>query len=202
MLRLMIPALAAWTILPAGAFRSDLSVPVGGEVGARAPEVADTSPPVEVSPVARDLPEGAARAFELFRSLEGEWVVESTAGWVGEVRFEVVGAGSAVMSRSQIDPHGEQVMLTVVHPDGARLLLTHYCVAGNQPRMMADEWSEDGRRVVFRFLDGTGLASRDEGHMDAAEYRFVDDDHFVSRWSWSEDGREMWFEEIRYRRTS
>lgn len=146
------------------------------------------------------LPDGAARAFAAFRALEGEWAAESTAGWAGEVRFETVGAGSAVVSRSRVDPHGEQTMATAIHPDGGRLLLTHYCFAGNQPRMVAEEWSEDGRSVSFRFLDGTNMVSRDEGHMDAAEYRFVDEDHFVSRWSWYQDGEERWSEEIHYRR--
>jgi hypothetical protein len=91
-------------------------------------------------------------------------------------------------------------MLTAFHPDGDRLLLTHYCVARNQPRMVAAEASDDGRSIRFAFVDGTSMESRDDGHMDAAEYHFIDSDHFTARWSWYEEGQESWFEEIHYRR--
>jgi len=161
---------------------------------------ASSGEPPPANPPGAARSDAAARVFDSFRALEGEWLAESTAGWAGEATFETVGSGSAVVVRSRVAPHGEQIMLTVVHPDRGRLLLTHYCVAGNQPRLVAEEWSEDGRSVSFRFLDGTNMLSRDEGHMDAAEYRFVDQDHFTSRWSWSQEGREKWFEEIHYRR--
>jgi hypothetical protein len=85
-------------------------------------------------------------------------------------------------------------------PDGDRLLLTHYCVARNQPRLVLKESAEDGQLLRFQFLDGTNLPSRDHGHMDKAEYRFVDRDHFTSRWTWYQDGQESWMETIEYRR--
>jgi Tol biopolymer transport system component len=40
------------------------------------------------------------------------------------------------------------------------------------------ECSDDARTQRFAFLDATNLPSRDRGHMDQAEFRFVDDDHF------------------------
>jgi hypothetical protein len=56
------------------------------------------------------------------------------------------------------------------------------------------------RRVTFTFLDATSLPSRAKGHMDKVIFDFIDDDHFDSRWTWYQDGKERWLEEIRYER--
>jgi hypothetical protein len=87
-------------------------------------------------------------------------------------------------------------MATAIHMDGERLVLTHYCVARNQPRLVATDISDDGRRIVFTFLDGTGMASRDTGHMDKAVFELIDDDHYTTHWTWYSKGEERWMEKI------
>jgi hypothetical protein len=89
-------------------------------------------------------------------------------------------------------------MLTVFHLDGGRLMLTHYCVARNQPRLVATAISPDLSTITFTFRDGTNLPSREAGHMDQAVYRIEGKDRYTSRWTWSQDGKERWMEEIRY----
>jgi hypothetical protein len=91
-------------------------------------------------------------------------------------------------------------MVTMFHMDGDRLMLTHYCVAKNQPRMTARSISDDGNEITFEFLDGTNLPSRDKGHMDKAVYKFVGDGRFTTRWTWYQDGKESWMEEVEYRK--
>jgi len=73
-------------------------------------------------------------------------------------------------------------------------MLTHYCVAKNQPRMVAREIGAGGASAVFTFLDATGIPSRDSGHMDRAAFSFQDGDHFTSKWSWYRDGKDQWME--------
>ena len=87
-------------------------------------------------------------------------------------------------------------MATVFHLDGDRLLLTHYCVARNQPRLVATSISEDGRRIEFAFLDGTNMPSRDVGHMNRAVFTIESVDRYRSRWTFSRGGQEQWMEEI------
>jgi len=84
--------------------------------------------------------------------------------------------------------------------DGDRLLLTHYCEARNQPRLVLSRVEDDGRTAVFSFLDGTNMASRDSGHMDKVVIRFQDDDHYTSQWTWYQGGEERWLEEITHTR--
>jgi GH24 family phage-related lysozyme (muramidase) len=141
----------------------------------------------------------ARAAFERFRALEGSWRGKSTKGWTDTAVFRTI-AGGSVVTETSFDAHPGETMLTAYHLDGDRLLLTHYCVAQNQPRLVASTIEEGGGTVTFTFLDGTNLPSRDRGHMDKAVFRFEDADHFTSRWTWYQDGTERWMEEIRMER--
>jgi hypothetical protein len=140
-------------------------------------------------------PAMAKATFERLAHLEGRWIGHSTRGWTETVNYQVIAGGSAVVETS-FDAHPGETMLTIFHLDGDRLLLTHYCVAGNQPRLVASTFDNGGKTVTFTFLDSTNLPSRDRGHMDKAVFTFVDDDHMTSRWTWYQDGREQWLEEI------
>jgi hypothetical protein len=151
-------------------------------------------PPPTVSPA------DALAAFARFKALEGSWEGVSSKGWTERVTFQAIAGGSAVIETS-FGAHPGETMVTAFVPDGDRLLLTHYCVARNQPRLVATEVDDDVKFVAFTFLDATNLPSRDQGHMDAATFRFVDDDHVTTRWTWYEDGKEIWMEEIRMSRS-
>lgn len=139
----------------------------------------------------------ASRAFERLKSIEGEWDGRSTKGWVDTNTFQVIAAGSVLMGRS-FDSHANETMVTMYHLDGDELMLTHYCVARNQPRLRATTISPDGRTIELTFRDSTNLPSRDRGHMDRVVMTFVDDDHFTSQWTWYQDGKEKWMEKIEY----
>jgi hypothetical protein len=137
----------------------------------------------------------AAGVFERLKGLAGRWAGRSTKGWTDTAEIVVIANGSVVEQRSFESHPGEQ-MRTLFAMDGERLVLTHYCVARRHPRLVASEIEDGGATVTFTFLDGLNLPSRDLGHMDKLVLRFQDDDHYVARWSWYQDGRERWMEEI------
>ena len=137
----------------------------------------------------------ARAGFERLKSLAGTWEGRSTKGWVETLRYEVIASGSTVLETSK-GAHPGETMVTAFYLDGNRLMLTHYCVARNQPRLAATEFTDDGRTVIFTFVDATNLPSRDQGHMDQAVFHFVAPDRIVSRWTWYQDGRQTWFEDI------
>ena len=134
-------------------------------------------------------------AWGQLKGLAGTWNGRSTKGWTERLRYEVIAGGSVVLETSE-DAHPGEKMATAFYLDGERLMLTHYCVARNQPRLEATSFSNDGKTVVFTFVDATNLRSRDQGHMDKAVLTFESPDRVVSRWSWYQDGRETWFEDI------
>ena len=106
-----------------------------------------------------------------------------------QVSFKVVSGGSAVMS--EIHGHGPENMISMFHLDGPnRLLMTHYCGAGNQPRMQASV-SPDGKTITFTFVDATNLASPDAGHMQRMVLTMLDDNHHTEEWTFVDHGKEM-----------
>lgn len=141
----------------------------------------------------------AQNGFELFKKLDGRWIGRSTKGWTEEITFKTIAKGSVVVENS-FDAHPNETMMTMFHLDGPRLLLTHYCVAGSQPRLAATAFDDNGRAITFTFLDATNLPSRDKGHMDKAVFRFKDENSFSSQWTWYQEGKESWMEEIQYER--
>ena len=80
-------------------------------------------------------------------------------------------------------------MITMLHLDGSdRLLLTHYCSMGNQPRMVASA-SPDGKTVTFKFLDATNLATPESGHMDRVVIAMADANHHTEEWNFVDHGK-------------
>ena len=151
-------------------------------------------------------------AFERLRAQAGTWEGRSTLGWRATCTIEPIARGSAVVQRSGFEAHPGETMLTVYHMDRGELLLTHYCVAGNQPRLRATRFADGGREVAFTWLDGTNLASRDEWHMDEVVLRFAAPDApgapgapvapgaFAATWSSYQAGEQRPMEEISYSR--
>ena len=142
----------------------------------------------------------AELGYERFKSLAGTWRANSTKGWSEEITIEVIANGSVVMSTTTFRDAPDRKMVTMYSLDGSNLVATHYCEARNQPHLMATEIDGDASTIRFTFVRGGNLASRDEGHMDEAIFRFAGDDEFSSQWTFYRDGGEDWMEEIHYRR--
>jgi predicted enzyme related to lactoylglutathione lyase len=128
-------------------------------------------------------------AFEQFKKLVGDWVTVGDDGKVSDKvtnTFRLAGAGSAVVET--MFPGTDHEMVTVYHLDGDDLLLTHYCAAGNQPRMKAER-TGDVKTVAFKFAGCTNLKSENDMHMHDATFRFIDNDHVRSEWTNYQDGK-------------
>ena len=136
-------------------------------------------------------------AFARLKTLVGEWEAQTQMGKV-HVSYELIAGGTAIVERES----GEKIpaMLTVYYIDGDRLLLTHYCMAGNQPRMQARRFDAATGEVEFQFLDATNLASPAAGHMHNAKIRVLDDTHFSAAWQFYEDGKPKMTETVQYQR--
>ena len=131
----------------------------------------------------------AQKAFAAIKNLHGMWEHKAADGHTVQVSFKVVSGGSAVMS--EILGEGPEDMITMFHLDGPeKLLMTHYCGSGNQPRMQA-RVSPDGKTIRFDFFDATNLSAPDAGHMQKMVLTLVDENHHTEAWTYLDHGKEL-----------
>ena len=127
-------------------------------------------------------------AFDRFAALAGDWVAAESGEMVKKgdlvARYRLTGAGTAVVE--ELFPGTPHEMLTVYHRDGEDLVLTHYCMTGNQPRMRARP--TDAARIAFAFDGGTNLDPARDQHMHSASFEFVSADEIRSQWVEHEGG--------------
>ena len=134
--------------------------------------------------------QGSSPALARFAALAGEWVGKGTHGDLvhdARVSYKVTSGGSVVVET--IDPGGDHEMVTVIHPDGDALLLTHYCMIGNQPHMKATPKSGDNK-VAFDFVKATNMKSDKDMHMHSVTFTFVDKDTLKTEWTNYNEGKE------------
>ncbi|HTQ58422.1 MAG TPA: hypothetical protein VMI94_28365 [Bryobacteraceae bacterium] len=136
-------------------------------------------------------------AYARLKTLVGEWEADTAMG-KAHITYQLIGGGTSLVERESAEKMPE--MLTVYYLDGGRLLLTHFCMAGNQPRMQARSFNPETGEVDFRFLDATNLATPDAGHMHNAKIRIADNNHFTSEWEFYENGRRKMTESFQYTR--
>ena len=77
-------------------------------------------------------------------------------------------------------------MVTVFHLDRGRLVLTHYCSAGNHPRMRARTTTSPDQPLEFATFDVANLGHAAEGNMQAMSMRFSSANEMVQTWVWRE----------------
>ena len=67
------------------------------------------------------------------------------------------------------------------------MVLTHYCMEGNQPRMRAR--APAGARVAFAFDGGARIDPRRDRHMHSAWVEFVGADEIRNEWTEHAQGK-------------
>jgi hypothetical protein len=145
--------------------------------------------------------QGAAASFARLKSLAGEWKGESGKGKKVRLTYQVIAGGTAVLETFRWEG-SDADMTTVYHLDGDTLMLTHYCVSNNQPRMRAASpaAAADANVLQFDFIDGTNLANPGAGHMHKATLRFLDGDRIGNAWTYFKDGKDAFTETGTYER--
>lgn len=144
--------------------------------------------------------EDAQAGFEKFKAMVGDWEGANEQGVKIRHRYSLIGGGSVVMEESWFDAHKGDMMVTMYSLHEGKLILTHYCVAKNQPRLVATAFKDGGAKVEFTFMDATGIPNREQGHMDKAIYEFFGKDRYKTRWTWYSKGKEQWMEAFELKR--
>ena len=120
----------------------------------------------------------AAPGFEKLKSLVGEWRGRDGEGKVVEVAYSLTAGNTAVMETLKMADGLS--MVTIYHPHGEKLMMTHYCILNNQPRMQG---AGDDRSLTFSLVDVTNLPSPNAPHMRKLVLSFPDKDHLKHEWT-------------------
>jgi hypothetical protein len=133
----------------------------------------------------------AQKSFDKLKTLEGTWegrvtVVPSQSDMMGTVHttLRTTSMGNAIVHEMRGEGRKDDP-ITMIYMDGDRLMLTHYCDAGNRPRMVG-KIAGDGKTVEFEFVDLAG--GTEYGHMHHAVFTTIDADHHTEDWTYMEPG--------------
>jgi hypothetical protein len=116
-------------------------------------------------------------SLEKMKKLAGTWVAADKDGKPTDQIVSIIkltAGGSAV--HETLFPGQPQEMVSIYTVDGSDLVMTHYCILGNQPRMKADPKSP-ANQIIFQFAGGSNLDPKKDKHMHEATLTIVDDDH-------------------------
>jgi len=130
-----------------------------------------------------------APGFDKLKSLVGVWEGKDKEGNPVTVSYKLVSAGTSLMETMDMAEHKES-MVTMYHVDGDKLMLTHYCSVGNQPRMRAERIGDKDSNIAFSFIDGTNISSAADARMHKLVLTFVDNDHLTHEWTMRKDGKD------------
>src|SRR5581483_667007 len=132
----------------------------------------------------------AQNTFDRMKTLAGEGqgsvtttpaeISQNMQGSTLHITLRTTSSGNAILHEMN-SPGMKDDPITMLYLDNDRLLLTHYCDAGNRPRMVAHA-SPDGRTIEFTFLDLAG--PNEHGHMDHAIFTFIDANHHTEDWTY------------------
>ena len=131
----------------------------------------------------------ASAAFNRLKTLQGTWRAADPSRSKARTTFDVIARGTVLAERyaNPAMPGGGE-MLTAYHVDGDALVLTHYCIARNQPTLRAARFDAARDEIEFEFVRAANLASPGAGHMRRAKYRLLGPDRFVTEWEYFENG--------------
>jgi hypothetical protein len=128
----------------------------------------------------------AQKAFMKLKALAGSWegVLSGTGtpfdGSTMHFTLRVTSTGNALLHEMTGLPGRPDDPITMFYLDEDRLLLTHYCDAGNRPRMTGKA-SSDGKTLEFDLLDVAG--STQKGYMRHVVFTLIDADHHAEDWT-------------------
>lgn len=139
---------------------------------------------------AQTAPLNAAAAFERLKTLQGEWEGPAKNGQRAKSTFELTAGGTVLLERYENPamPGGGH-MATAYFVEGGSLVLTHYCIAKNQPTLRAETYDPASGSLQFEFLRASNLAGEGAGHMRRAMYRLEGGDRFTTAWEYFDKGK-------------
>jgi hypothetical protein len=119
--------------------------------------------------------------FETMKKLVGDW--EGTSDMHGKeakvtTSYSLTSGGTVIMEK--LGAGTDHEMVSMIHNDGDKLALTHYCSMGNAPKMSLKK--ADDKEIVFEMTKPSGVKSMSEPHMHKVTLTMPDENTLHQEW--------------------
>ena len=124
-----------------------------------------------------------AETFERLKTLVGRWSGTTDTGRTIDVAYKLVANNTVLVETWELAPQRES--LTLYHMDNGKLIATHYCPIGNQPRLEL----QDGRdeTYTFAFVSASNLPAAGHARQTRFELRLKNDGTFWRSETYTEE---------------
>lgn len=131
----------------------------------------------------------AEESFAALKALAGHWkgTAKGDPDFAVEAIYRVTSGGSAVMET--LAPGSEHEMVTLFHLERGALVATHYCSAGNQPRLRLVSGGKS--QWVFDFDANCAVDPAKDMHIHGADIQLAEDGTLHETWIAHQDGQEV-----------
>jgi len=138
-------------------------------------------------PVFSDMPQQplpSSESFDALKALQGTWVGMADADHDGKkesvkLTYRSTSAGSAL--EETVFAGSSHEMISIYTLNKGKVMMTHYCALGNQPRMQ--EVSASKSQIKLEKKEVGNMKDPKEPHMGALMVTIKDKDHFEQAWT-------------------
>lgn len=126
--------------------------------------------------------------FERLKSLAGEWQGTSKTGEESDplvAEYVVSSGGTIVIER--LFAHTPHEMVSIYEEDGGKVVMTHYCMLRNKPKMSLT--SADNNTMRFDLTTGNDFDASKDRHMHSLIVAFEGDDEIQQQWTCFNEGK-------------
>ena len=134
------------------------------------------------------MPGPGSQELQKMKALAGRWEGTTTTAGKTEpaaVEYSVTSGGSAVVEK--LFPGTPHEMVSVYHDEGGKLMMTHYCMLGNQPKL-ALQGVEKGV-FDFELASGNSFDPAKDRHMHSLKLVFEGDQRLTQQWACFTNGQ-------------
>ena len=131
----------------------------------------------------------SSKEFEMLKTLLGKWEGTQAAKDSKEqvqVDYHLSSGGTAIVET--LFPGTPHEMISVYHDEHGKLVMTHYCMLGNQPKMAVNKMTTS--ELNFDFVHSPGVPKITDRHMHALNIAFNDKNTITESWSSYNKGKE------------
>lgn len=132
---------------------------------------------ISINAYAQSSSYSAQDSFNIIKKLVGTWKVKDSESDF-RINFELTANNTVLMETWLFQ--GNKHSLTVYHLDGKRLIATHYCPQGNQPRLEMTGSSKEGK-IEFKFFDATNLSNSEASHQHYLAFVIANESKYIER---------------------